>query len=143
MGESVTDSISFVVPGAPTGKGRPRFTKTGHAYTPKETVSRENLIASEAMRAWRRPPSDEAFTLSVLCILPIPKSWPLKKRLAAIEGALPAASGVDADNALKSVGDALNQIVWRDDRQVIRATVEKRYGETPATHVRVEIVRGK
>ena len=38
----------FTVYGEPKGKGRPRFnTKTGHAITPKDTVSYENLVKLE------------------------------------------------------------------------------------------------
>lgn len=37
-------SISFSVPGEPVGKGRPRFTRTGHPYTPGKTGSYESLV---------------------------------------------------------------------------------------------------
>ena len=37
-------SISFSVPGEPVGKGRPRFTRTGHPYTPGKTESYESLV---------------------------------------------------------------------------------------------------
>ena len=37
-------SISFSVPGEPAGKGRPRFTRTGHPYTPGKTESYESLV---------------------------------------------------------------------------------------------------
>lgn len=37
-------SISFSVPGEPVGKGRPRFTRTGHTYTPGKTESYESLV---------------------------------------------------------------------------------------------------
>ena len=33
--------IKFTIEGEPKGKGRPRFTRGGHAYTPKETVEYE------------------------------------------------------------------------------------------------------
>ena len=36
--------IEFVIPGEPRGKGRPRFSKSGHAYTPSETVAYEKLV---------------------------------------------------------------------------------------------------
>lgn len=39
--------IRFTVHGEPKGKGRPRFTKTGHAVTPKDTVIYENLVRME------------------------------------------------------------------------------------------------
>ena len=43
----------FTVYGEPKGKGRPRFnTKTGHAITPKDTVSYENLVKLEWQTAY-------------------------------------------------------------------------------------------
>ena len=37
--------VEFIIPGQPKGKGRPRMsTRTGVAYTPKDTVMYENLV---------------------------------------------------------------------------------------------------
>ena len=130
--------IRFTVPGAPTGKGRPRFVKaTGRAYTPKGTASRENAIAAAGMAAWRAPPADCPFALGVEVVMPVPKSWPQYKRAAALDGRIVPTVKPDADNIGKLVGDALNQIIWRDDCQIVRLTVWKRYGETPATIITV------
>ena len=42
----------------------------------------------------------------------------------------------DCDNLLKCV-DALNQIVFVDDRQIVRAIVAKRYGERPCLKIEI------
>ena len=34
----------LTIPGEPVGKGRPRFTKNGHSFTPEKTVNYENLV---------------------------------------------------------------------------------------------------
>ena len=39
--------ITFTVYGEPRGKGRPKFTMTGHAYTPERTKSYEAEIVAE------------------------------------------------------------------------------------------------
>ena len=36
--------IEFTVDGEPVGKGRPRFTRSGHAYTPEKTADYEQLV---------------------------------------------------------------------------------------------------
>lgn len=36
--------VDFTVPGEPRGKGRPRFSKSGHTYTDSETRAYENKI---------------------------------------------------------------------------------------------------
>ncbi|MCI8403264.1 MAG: RusA family crossover junction endodeoxyribonuclease [Clostridia bacterium] len=37
--------VSFTIDGEPREKGRPRFTKSGSTYTPKETSEYEALAA--------------------------------------------------------------------------------------------------
>ena len=36
--------IEFTVPGIPVGKGRPRFMKNGHTYTPQKTRDYEDKV---------------------------------------------------------------------------------------------------
>ncbi len=36
--------VEFTVPGVPVGKGRPRFMKNGHTYTPQKTRDYENKV---------------------------------------------------------------------------------------------------
>ena len=44
-------------------------------------------------------------------------------------------SAPDADNILKFVGDALNGIFWRDDRQIAIARINKVYAGSPGIHI--------
>ena len=39
--EAAPDEFSFVVPGRPQPKGRPRMSRKGRVYTPKETIEAE------------------------------------------------------------------------------------------------------
>lgn len=41
----------------------------------------------------------------------------------------------DTDNIAKSILDSLNGIAYKDDKQVVKLTVEKRYDETPSASV--------
>ena len=36
--------ITFVIDAPPYGKGRPRFARNGHAYTPEKTAKYERLV---------------------------------------------------------------------------------------------------
>ncbi|WP_082524133.1 RusA family crossover junction endodeoxyribonuclease [Methylobacterium sp. Leaf399] len=40
-------------------------------------------------------------------------------------------------NLLK-VLDALNEVVWRDDKQIAKAAIEKRYGAKPELVIQIE-----
>ncbi|MEQ8708680.1 MAG: RusA family crossover junction endodeoxyribonuclease [Rhodospirillales bacterium] len=44
----------------------------------------------------------------------------------------------DADNVAKACLDALNGVVWRDDRQVVQLLIEKTFGETPAITIHAQ-----
>lgn len=134
-------SVKFTVLGEPQGKGRPRFTTVaGHAQavTPKQTVLYENLIKTEYLRQVKTPrfPDNEMLTMSVRAYYSIPTSASKKKRQGMIEGYIMPTKKPDADNILKVVADSLNQIAYRDDAQIITATITKLYSDQP----RIEIV---
>lgn len=82
-------------------------------------------------------PLDGALNLSVVFLLPRPKSMVWKKR------PMPRwwhTTRPDADNLLKSVKDALNGLCWRDDSQVSVVKVTKLYAsgeETPGAEVTI------
>lgn len=127
--------IHITIPGAPRGKGRPRFAKRGNfvkTYTDAKTVSYENLVAyagAEAMRG--RPPIKGAVNVSMDVNVGIPASWSKKKKQAAIDGEIRPTTKPDLDNIIKAVMDALNDVVWQDDKQVVQLQVAKYYSEKP------------
>lgn len=133
--------ISFVIPGVPVGKGRPKFAKRGNftvAYTPEKTASYENLVkvkAEEAMQG--RQIIEGAAGIKIRLFVAPPSSWSNKKRMAALNGEIYPTSKPDADNVIKGIFDAMNDIVWRDDKQVVDLQVSKRYDETPRASVEV------
>ena len=45
LDEPLTDDFTFVVQGRPVPKGRPRMTRRGRVYTPKESIVAEEHIA--------------------------------------------------------------------------------------------------
>ena len=109
--------IKFTVPGVPVGKGRPRFTRTGHTYTPEKTAAYE-----EKVRLCWKTQSGQGFAggipliASIMAYFPIPKSVS-KKKAAAMEGKFHTKK-CDADNLCKSIFDALNGCAYPDDSAV-------------------------
>lgn len=120
--------ITFTVPGRPQGKGRPRFTGKGHAYTPKKTVEYEALIR----RMWLIQ-GGEKFSgnvrIEILILYPIPKRTPKLTRQQMLAGDILPAKKPDGDNIEKAVADALNGAAYDDDRQIVSAAWEKRYAD--------------
>jgi len=142
--EEVSGSITFTVPGAPQGKGRPRVgTVSGRArvFTPAKTVAYENLIAHAAQQAMAgRPLIDGPVSCSIAIDAPIPASWSKRKQAAALAGELMPTTKPDLDNVVKAILDGCNGVAWRDDVQVVDLAVRKRYGATPGVRVMITAV---
>jgi Holliday junction resolvase RusA-like endonuclease len=131
-------SIEFVVPGPPRGKGRHRMTRTGHSYTPQDTMMYENLIKSSFLSSF--PPNggyEDRITLTVVAFFAIPKSASKKKKVDMACAMIQPTKKPDVDNILKVVCDALNGVAWKDDAQITEAFVYKEYDENP--HLTVSI----
>lgn len=134
--------VSFVVPGAPVGKGRPRATRRGkhiQLYTPEETANYESLVALAASQAMAgRGLYAGPVVLQLDIHMAVPKSWSKKAKAAALADIAPPMKKPDSDNVIKAICDALNGVVWVDDVQVVDSITRKRYRETPGVHVQVE-----
>jgi Holliday junction resolvase RusA-like endonuclease len=130
----------FTIPGAPQGKGRPRFSSYGgrvHTRTPEQTVLYENLVRTEYQRQCgeTRFPDGKALHVEIRAYFEIPKSVSKKKRAAMIAGLEQPVKKPDLDNIAKCVLDSLNGIAYRDDSQVAELLISKFYGETPRVKV--------
>lgn len=84
-----------------------------------------------------RHPIDMPLKVSITAVMEIPTSWSLKKRSAALGGIVRPTVAPDWDNIAKTI-DALNGIVWLDDKQIVSGFVEKIYGMDPRLEVIVE-----
>jgi Holliday junction resolvase RusA-like endonuclease len=126
------DPITVIIAGEPVAKGRPRATRRGILYTPAHTRKYEahgRLAAQLAMGD--RPPIEGPVRLELLAELPIPVSWSNKKRSRAITGDVLPIGRPDIDNFLKAGADSINEIVIRDDSQIVEVRARKRYSLTP------------
>jgi len=122
----MSNEVSFIVPGIPIAKGRPRVCQRGgHArtYTPARTKKYENqiaLIAQDAMRG--RDTLTGPLFLHARCFWPCPVSKQRKRDPAQLEW---RDQKPDLDNVCKSLMDGCNAIVYADDSQIVRLYMEK------------------
>lgn len=129
--------IEIVLLGAPRGKERPRLTKLGHVYTPQKTRDYEAALKYAAMEAMGdQPPLEGPLEMHMHVVVPISVSWPKKRQQAAREGRELPTKKPDLDNFMKTI-DACNLIVWVDDSQIVKTSIEKRYGDKPGMTIRV------
>ena len=102
----------------PRSKQRPRSTRSGHTYTPKETREYEKKI-SEAY-------SGVAFVdgpLEVELVFDNDKTTIVIKELKLAKN--PSKLRGDIDNYAKAILDALNGVAYTDDKQIVCLYVEK------------------
>lgn len=130
--------IKLTIPGPPCAKQRPRMTKQGHTYTPKETVNAETLIKKLYILGNYGKQLEGALSMTVKAYFQIPKSKSKKIKHDMRMGDIRHTSRPDADNLLKLVGDALNGLAYHDDSQIVSATVEKWYSDTPRVEVEIQ-----
>lgn len=129
--------LTITLDGPPRGKGRPRF-GNGRTYTDAKTVAYERSLGFLARAAMRgRLPFDGPLSVTVEALMPIPASWNAKKRASAEAGEIYPEGPPDWDNLGKIACDALNQIVYTDDRQIVQGSVTKRYSKTPSLKIEV------
>lgn len=134
-------AIAFVIPGTPVGKGRPKFARRGNfvtTYTPEKTASYENLVKLKAETAMLgRQLIDGPVSVTVGIYVTPPASWSQKKQRAALASEIFPTSKPDVDNVIKGIFDAMNGVVWRDDKQACDVFVIKRYADTARATVQV------
>ena len=132
--------VVIVLPGPPRGKGRPRFAMRGgrpSTYTDEATRSYEGALRMAGSAAMKgAAPIEGALRVIVCATFPVPASWSRAKREQALAGAVRPTGKPDADNLMKVI-DALNEVVWRDDAQVVEAVVAKVYGRVPSLRIEV------
>lgn len=135
--------VTITLDGPPRGKGRPRSrVSKGFAqiYTDQATVKYEAQLRYAAMQEMcGHAPTDLPVCLTMTVRFAVPTTWSRKKTIAALLGHVRPTVKPDADNTLK-LTDALNGIVWRDDKQVVDARVRKVYAEIPGVAIEVKTI---
>lgn len=130
--------VRFTVFGEPRGKGRPRFsTRSGRAFTPKLTANYETLVHTEYVAQCKgfRFPDDAMLDMRILAYYSIPKSGSKKAREKKLANVVRPTKKPDIDNVVKMVADALNQVAYKDDTQIVDCQVRKFYSERPRVEV--------
>jgi Holliday junction resolvase RusA-like endonuclease len=109
-----------------------------HAYDTSKYAGwkdQARYTASQVMKG--RPPLAGQVDLKVKVYLPIPESWSNRKKRHALAGMIRPAVVPDWDNLGKAAGDALEMIVFRNDKQVVDGQVQKWYSDRPRVEIEV------
>lgn len=132
----------FYVDGTPVGKGRPRFTRVGRVYTPKETLDYEGRIRDAFVSKFiLQNPTEQAIVLFISASLRPAQSTSKKKRFAMVSRLIHCLLKPDIDNISKIVLDALNGTLYKDDKQVVLLIVTKQYADEPGLKIMWEEIQ--
>lgn len=117
-------TFSFIVPGKPRGKGRPRTGRnfaTGRPihYTDEKTVAYEKQIANYFLFHGGRKTLRPVEVAIIACYVR-PKSC--KETIKTTKP--------DIDNIVKAVLDGLNSIAYTDDSAVVKISATKQYSDS-------------
>lgn len=125
--------MKLTIQTTPVAKGRPRFTKRGFAYTPPTTKKAEKIIKEKALKFYDNP-TEKAIIVNIDFTFK-----PSKTRLKLIKGNYnePMTIKPDIDNIAKQVLDALNGIAYKDDNQIVKMNLTKKYGQTDSIQIEV------
>ncbi|WP_029688054.1 RusA family crossover junction endodeoxyribonuclease [Thermoanaerobacter sp. A7A] len=139
------NTIILTIPGKPFGKQRPRVTKAGIAYTPKETVNYENFIKLLYMQKYKKYKDlklEGPIKMTITAVYKIPKSASKKDKELMLRNVIRPTKKPDMDNIAKAIADALNGLAYEDDKQIVEMYISKIYAEDEFVEVVVEEVRG-
>lgn len=137
----------ITIPGPAAGKARPRMTKTGHTYTPRQTRDYEQLVRKcAAAQTTDYYDQGTPLRMSVIAGYAIPKSTKKDLYEKMIAGEIRPTKKPDGDNVLKILADALQGDrqpghIYYDDSQIVEMSISKVYQDDPAVIVTIEEVR--
>ena len=122
----------LLIPGPPVAQPRPRLAKRGKfvsAYVPQTHPVHEyrNKIAEAAKATGKF--FDGPVNIHFEFVFDRPRSHWTKKGLRKGAPVFPARS--DADNIMKAVMDALNDVIYKDDNQVVSGSFNRYYSKDP------------
>ena len=137
--------IQFVIMGEPQGKGRPRFARSGHTYTPEKTAAYEKAAALAYKRRYQGKSFEKGVPLEmrIQAYCKVPQSASKAKKADMLSGKVRPIKTPDADNIAKIICDALNGVAYHDDAQIVRIAVEKYYGATGYVEVALKEIKGE
>ena len=125
----------FTVKGQPKGKGRPRFTKNGHVYTPESTRIYEEEIKLRYKEKFKNEMFDGNIAVEVF-INKKPASYLGIRKYNKLLGKY-CNIKPDTDNVVKAVLDALNGVAYADDKNVVKIYAVKKYSTESSVVVRL------
>lgn len=130
----------FEVPGKVIGKGRPRLNSyTGIVYTPTKTKDYESLVEQYFLLKYPRFKTLEGrIKVSIIAYFSIPKATKKSNINEMLDNNISPTKKPDIDNIVKAVLDSMNKFAFKDDNQITKLEVEKKYALEDKIYIKIE-----
>ena len=130
----------FEVTGKVIGKGRPRLNSyTGIVYTPTKTKDYETLIEQYFLLKYPKFKMLEGrIKVSIIAYFSIPKATKKSDINEMLDNNISPTKKPDIDNIVKAVLDSMNKFAFKDDNQITKLEVEKKYAQEDKVYVKIE-----
>lgn len=140
--DEVETMIKIIVPGEPIAKARPKFARRGkfvQTYNIQETE--EGKFIAQVLAQANGKTIDGPIRMTMIATKSRPKShYGTGRNSGKLKPSAPAlpATKPDLDNYIKFLCDCFNEILFRDDAQIVGIKAIKRYGKNPRTEILLE-----
>ena len=124
---ALPDGRGLVIETRPKSKARPRMSKSGHVYTPKETKEYEKLISDAWMEQNPYPPFSNPVSVTMAFCFKRPKTHYDRHGVLKPDAPTRYTNTPDLDNVEKAVLDSLNGLAYTDDKLVWRKLTSKHW----------------
>lgn len=136
--------ISFDLYGDPTPQKRARHSRiNGRIRTFNPQKSEREQIQWQIKSQFKEDPFTIPLALDMIFLMPIPESSSGIKKKQMANGLIAHTKKPDLDNLAKFILDAMNNLVFKDDSQVIEIRMKKIYSSKPGTVVRIIPMAGE
>lgn len=135
-------TIKLIIPGEPIAKKRPRFARRGKfvsTYNDQQTEEGK-FIAQALAQLNGKSPVTGPVMLKLSCYKSRPKGhYGTGRNAGKLKKSAPwfPTTKPDLDNYVKFVLDCLNEIVFKDDAQVVMESSVKHYSDKPRTEIEI------
>jgi len=129
----MTNRIEFFIPLEPKGQARARHmvAANGRAITYKSGKQRleENKLAAYMIQAAEGRRLSGPLRLQLVARIPIPGSWPKKRKAAALAGEIWPEKKPDLSNIIKNIEDVAQGLLFDDDKSICQILCSKLFAE--------------
>ncbi len=135
--------IEFEIKGKVKAKQSVKFGRNGIKYTPKDMVEYANLVKLSFINKYPdwdiNNFADKPLKAEINVFMPVPQSYTKKKTQLALNNEIRPTVKPDCDNIAKNINDALNGIVYPDDKQIVSLIVNKFYANNEFVSVKISV----